>query len=87
MRTTVTLEDDVAAAVEGLRSSDGIGVSDAVNRLVRDGLARPAPSKPYVHQSYDMGLKVDVTNIGEVLGWLDEADAGERGGDDASPDS
>ena len=86
MRTTVTLEDDVAAAVERLRSSDGIGVSDAVNRLVRDGLARPAPSKPYVHQSYDMGLKVDVTNVGEVLGWLDEAHAGDRG-DDASPDS
>ena len=81
MRTTVTLDDDVMAAVEGLRSSEGIGVSDAVNRLVRDGLARPAPPKPYVHQSYDMGLKVDVTNIGEVLGWLDEAEADAPGAD------
>lgn len=80
MRTTVTLADDVAAAVEGLRSSEGIGVSDALNRLVRDGLARPTPSRPYVHRSYDMGLKVDVTNIGEVLGWLDDADADGRRG-------
>lgn len=80
MRTTLTLEDDVAAAVERLRSCEGIGVSEAVNRLVRDGLARPAQSKPYVHKSYDMGLKVDVANIGEVLGWLDEADADERCG-------
>lgn len=81
MRTTVTLEDDVAAAVEGLRGSDGIGMSDAVNRLIRKGLARPVQPKPYVHQSYDMGLQADVTNIGEVLGWLDETDASALGAD------
>lgn len=38
MRTTVTLTPDVAAAVERLRRERGVGVSDAVNDLVRAGL-------------------------------------------------
>lgn len=74
VRTTVALADEVAAAVEQLRRSEGIGVSEAINRLVREGLAKPEPTARYVHQSYDMGLKMDVTNIGEVLALLDELD-------------
>lgn len=72
MRTTVTLADDVAAAVDQLRISKGIGVSEALNRLVREGLAKPEPTSQYVHQSYDMGMRMDVANIGEVLALLDE---------------
>ena len=74
MRTTVTLADDVAAAVEQLRRSEGVGVSEAINRLVRDGLARPETSSQYVHESFDVGLRIDVANIGEVLAMLDELD-------------
>lgn len=47
-------------------------MSEAVNRLVRDGLASPVEAPAYVHESFDMGMKIDVTNIGEVLGMLDE---------------
>jgi hypothetical protein len=32
MRTTVTLERDVAAAVDQLRRREGIGMSEALNR-------------------------------------------------------
>ncbi len=71
MRTTITLDDDVAAAVDALRAESGAGVSEVVNRLVRAGLARKAVTKPYRHHSRDLGLKVDVTNIGEVLDVLD----------------
>ena len=74
MRTTLTLQEDVAAAVERLRRSEGIGVSEAVNRLVRAGLARPQTPSPYEHNSYAMGQKVDVANIGDVIGLLDETD-------------
>ncbi|WP_420627041.1 ribbon-helix-helix domain-containing protein [Candidatus Poriferisodalis sp.] len=81
MRTTVTLADDVVAAVEELRRSEGIGMSEALNRLAREGLARPAASKPYVHKSYDMGQKIDVTNIGEVLGMLDELEMRDQVGE------
>ena len=74
MRTTLTLQDDVAAAVDRLRRSEGIGVSEAVNRLVREGLAKPKTVPSYEHDSYDMGQKLDVTNVGDVIGLLDETD-------------
>ena len=74
MRTTLTLQEDVAAAVEQLRRSEGIGVSEAVNRLVREGLAKPKNLPLYEHNSYDMGQKLDVTNVGDVIGLLDETD-------------
>ena len=72
MRTTLTLDDDVAAAVEDLRRAEGIGRSEAVNRLVRKGLiSRDAPV-PYQHLPSDMGpFKVDISNIGAVVELLD----------------
>ena len=47
-------------------------MSEAVNRLVRDGQAKPAEAPVYLHESFDMGMKIDVANVGEVLGMLDE---------------
>ncbi|MCY3634662.1 MAG: ribbon-helix-helix protein, CopG family [bacterium] len=79
MRTTVTLARDVAAAVEQLQRGDGIGVSEAINRLVREGLAKPKTSRPYEHKSYDMGLKLDVAYIGRVLTMLDEEELASAG--------
>jgi hypothetical protein len=72
MRTTLTLDDDVAAAVDDLRQRERLGLSEAVNRLIRAGLARPGSTTPYIHRSYDLGVKVDVTNVAEVLELLDE---------------
>ena len=37
MRTTVNLDDDVAAEAERLKRAEGIGLSEAVNRLARAG--------------------------------------------------
>lgn len=73
MRTTFTLDDDVAAAVEQLRREEGIGLSDAVNRLVRAGLVPRPAAEPYVHRPSPLGMKVDVADIGEVLELLDDA--------------
>lgn len=73
MRTTFTLDDDVAAEVERLRREEGIGISEAVNRLIRQGLAAPRRRKRYEQRSADVGLRVDVTDIGAVLDLLDEA--------------
>lgn len=72
MRTTFTLEPDVAAEVERLRRSDGLGISEAVNRLIRQGMAAPVRRNDYVHKSADVGVKIDVSNIGDVLDTLDE---------------
>jgi len=73
MRTTFTLDDDVAAVVEALRRSEGIGISEAVNRLIRAGLAQPERRIRYIHRSADLGITVDVTDIGAVLELLDES--------------
>ena len=73
VRTTITFDNDVAALIEGLRREQGIGVSDAVNRLIRNGAAQPAARHAYRHRSAPIGLKVDVTDIGAVLDLLDDA--------------
>ena len=76
----MTLADDVVAAVQCLRREEGIGMSEAVNRLVRDGLAKPAEAPAYMHESFDMGMKIDVANVGEVLGMLDELEVADPQG-------
>jgi hypothetical protein len=72
VRTTVNLDDDVAAAVERLRVDEGLALSEAVNRLARAGIARPRTRATYVHRSAPLGLKVDVSNVAEILDLLDE---------------
>jgi Ribbon-helix-helix protein, copG family len=68
MRTTVTLADDVAAAVERLRRERSIGVSEAVNELVRKGLASKPGRRPFVQKTHDMGeAYVDYTNVWEAI--------------------
>ena len=72
MRTTLRLDDDVAAEIQRLRREEGLGLSEAVNRLIRAGMAAsPRQPTPYRHESRDIGLKVDVTDIGAVLDLLD----------------
>ncbi|MGH2365059.1 MAG: ribbon-helix-helix protein, CopG family [Chloroflexota bacterium] len=73
MRTTLKLDEDVTAAVEQVRREQGLGMSAAVNRLIRAGLAKPDKRPPYRHRTARLGIKVDVSNIGEVLDLLDEA--------------
>ncbi len=68
MRTTVVLEDDVAAAVERLRREGSIGLSEAVNRLVRAGLvAAGREPRRFEQVAQPVGLKVDVTNVADAL--------------------
>jgi hypothetical protein len=50
MRTTLNLPDDVAVAVEQLRSERSIGMSEAVNELVRAGLANHEKTTPPFRQ-------------------------------------
>ncbi len=75
MRTTIDLADDVAAAVEKARRERGLGLSEAVNDLVRAGLLPRERGAPIDPPSYDMSAKVDLANVGEVLELLDEEDS------------
>lgn len=72
MRTTLTLASDVAAAVERLRRERSIGMSEAVNELVRAGLAaQEKPRTPFRQKSHNLGRSVDFDNIADTLETLD----------------
>ncbi len=71
MRTTVSLDADVAAAVQRLREQRGIGLSDAVNELVRAGLVVPTQRSRFVQRTLPVELTVDVSNVAEALEQLD----------------
>ncbi len=66
-RTTATFADDVAAAIDQLRRQRALGLSDAVNELIRRGLLARPPREPFVQKSYPLGVKIDLTNIGEAM--------------------
>lgn len=71
MRTTITMDDDVAAAVEQLRRERNLGVSAAVNELLRRGLRRrPEPGR-FEQETSPMAARIDVTNVGEALELLE----------------
>lgn len=72
MRTTVTLDSDVAAAVDQLRRQREMGLSEAINHLARAGLAAKVPEPRFRQRSARLGLRIDVTNVAEALERLDE---------------
>lgn len=75
MRTTLSLDDDVAAAVQRLRQERHIGLSDAVNELIRAGLAAPARRTAFRQRTTSLGLRVDVSSVTDALEHLDGPEA------------
>ncbi len=71
MRTTVNLDDDVAAGVERLRQQQGMGLSEAVNQLARAGMRQKPRRTSFRQRTADIGLTVDVSNVAEALEQLD----------------
>lgn len=71
MRTTVTLADDVAAAVDRMRRERGVGVSEAVNELARGGLAAGPAPKRFEQRTQALGLRIDVTDVADAIETLD----------------
>lgn len=67
MRTTISLDPDVAAAVEQLRREGAGGVSAIVNSLIRRGLTDSPQRRPFVQRTAPMGARIDVANIADVL--------------------
>jgi hypothetical protein len=71
MRAWLRLDDDVAAEVDRLRRDEGLGLSEAVNRLIRRGLTPSSSSARYLHESGPLGLRADPSNVADVLDLLD----------------
>lgn len=69
MRTTVNLDDDVAAELDRLRREDALGLSEALNQLARAGMARrKEPRKKFVQRAHDFGREyIDVTNVAKAI--------------------
>jgi hypothetical protein len=64
MRTTITLEADVAARLREFSRRTGRSFKQAVNDAVREGLSSPAVvrAEPFVQPSYSLGkVRVDLT--------------------------
>lgn len=72
VRTTVTLDDDVAAAVERLRRERSMGLSEVVNELIGRGLAAESGrARRFRQRTHPLGLRIDVTNVAEALELLE----------------
>lgn len=74
MRTTVTLDDDVVAAIDRLRRERSLGLSAALNELARSGLVANHGQQgrhPFRQRTQTLGLRVDVSNVAEAIELLD----------------
>jgi hypothetical protein len=72
MRTTLTLEDDVAAKLKEEMGRTGRSFKETVNEILREGLraARTRePDRPFVVRARDLGSRagVDFDNIAELI--------------------
>ena len=60
MRTTLTIDDDIAARIEEHRRRDGLSLKRVINALLREGLnSRQRPPKPrkYSTEARKLGLR------------------------------
>jgi hypothetical protein len=77
MRTTLTIEDDVAVQLERLRRSRDVSLKDLVNEALRLGLremsARPKKREPFRTQPIEgvRPLLDNVDNVAEALAYAE----------------
>jgi hypothetical protein len=74
MRTTVTLDDDVAALIESERARTGESFREAINRLLRRSGRRSAPGVEPL-PTLPGSPVVDVSDVSAVLSTLDDPQA------------
>ncbi len=69
MRTTLTIEDDIAARIEERRRRDGQSLKQVVNTLLREGLrSRPRPATRYHVTPHKLGMRAgyDPTRLNQL---------------------
>ena len=73
MRTTLTLDDDVAAALERLRKNSDSGLKELVNDALRRGLKDMTARSKRIHTFRTKSVRLgqvrlaSIDNIGEAL--------------------
>ncbi len=66
MRTTLSLDDDVATQLERVRRSRGGSLKDTVNAALREGLQRLEQPAPRTRRSYTRVVSLGKPRIGAV---------------------
>lgn len=61
----------MVAAVEAARAEKGLGLSEAVNELIRTGLTAPRQRTRFVQRSFPMGSRIDMSNVADALETLE----------------
>jgi hypothetical protein len=76
MRTTLTIDDDVAARIERLRRRSDISLRDLVNEALRRGLremtAPPRKRRPFRTRTFNTGrCLINIDNVAEALAYAE----------------
>lgn len=79
MRTTITLDDDVAALLESERARTGESFSAAVNRLLRRSVRAASPQVPPALPKLPGGPILDLSDVSALLAVLDDGRRAQRG--------
>lgn len=79
VRTTLTLDDDVAAGIQREARESGRPVRAIVNDAIRTGLERRArrPSEPFRVAAADLGLR-DGIELDDIAGLLERIEGSTR---------
>ena len=72
MRTTVTLDDDVVALIEGERERTGESFRSAINRLLRRGTRQSGPESVEPLPTLPGRPMLDVSDVTALLATLDD---------------
>jgi hypothetical protein len=76
MRTTLTIDDDVAAQLDRLRRKNNMGFKELVNDLLRRGLREisvpPRQRKQFQTKASHLGKPlINLDNVAEALAYLE----------------
>ena len=79
MRTTLTIDDDVAVQLERLRRKKDVSLKDLINETLRRGLrdmnAPQKKRKPFRTKTSNMGVPlINIDNVAEALAYLEGED-------------
>jgi hypothetical protein len=76
MRTTLTIDDDIAVQLDRLRRARDASLKDLINDALRRGLremtSKPKKREPFRTQAFDLGpFLVDIDNVAEALAYAE----------------
>jgi hypothetical protein len=79
MRTTLTIDDDVAVQLERLRRKNEVSLKELINDALRRGLrdinAPQKKLKPFRTRTFDMGEPlISIDNVAEALAYAEGED-------------